>query len=323
MSWPDLLVIALVATFAGLAVRRGFVAVLLSLGGFVLAFVLSLLLYPLVAAWLAGQLGWSPIWSKPAAFVALWIVTEMLVSFVGRHLISRQSYDARSSNANRVLAVIPGALQGLLFAAIILTMLALVPMQGEARRDILASRSGGALVQATLALERPLEGVFGPAARETLGFITVRPPQSGVSEGEGIELNFTVDDPTPDPEAEQGMLDLVNRERTQRGLPALEMDAELRLVARAHAADMFARGYFAHDTPDGTDPFERMRAANIIFGLAGENLALAPSLLIAHEGLMNSPGHRANILNGGFRKVGIGVLDGGIYGKMFVQEFTD
>ena len=94
-------------------------------------------------------------------------------------------------------------------------------------------------------------------------------------------------------------------------------------MARAHADDMFKRGYFAHDTPEGVDPFQRMQNAGIVFGLAGENLALAPTLEIAHTGLMNSPGHRANILRDGFRKIGIGVLDGGVYGKMFVQEFTD
>jgi uncharacterized protein YkwD len=86
---------------------------------------------------------------------------------------------------------------------------------------------------------------------------------------------------------------------------------------------MFARGYFAHDTPEGVDPFQRMQQAGIVFGIAGENLALAPTLDMAHNGLMNSPGHRANILRPEFRKVGIGVLDGGIYGKMWVQEFTD
>ncbi len=67
-------------------------------------------------------------------------------------------------------------------------------------------------------------------------------------------------------------------------------------MARAHADDMFRRGYFSHDTPEGVDPFQRMKQAGIVFGLAGENLALAPTLDIAHNGLMNSPGHRANIL---------------------------
>jgi len=41
------------------------------------------------------------------------------------------------------------------------------------------------------------------------------------------------------------------------------------------------------------------------------------------QGLMNSPGHRANILNPNFHKIGIGVIDGGIYGKMYTQEFTN
>ena len=66
-----------------------------------------------------------------------------------------------------------------------------------------------------------------------------------------------------------------------------------------------------------------MERYNIKFSAAGENLALAPNVSLAHQGLMNSPGHRANIMSGDFGKVGIGVVDGGIYGEMFVQEFTD
>jgi uncharacterized protein YkwD len=56
---------------------------------------------------------------------------------------------------------------------------------------------------------------------------------------------------------------------------------------------------------------------------AGENLAYAPSVAIAHEGLMNSPGHRENILRASFNKLGVGVIDAGVNGKMFCQEFTN
>ncbi|KKR88441.1 MAG: SCP-like protein extracellular [Candidatus Gottesmanbacteria bacterium GW2011_GWA2_41_12] len=66
-----------------------------------------------------------------------------------------------------------------------------------------------------------------------------------------------------------------------------------------------------------------MKNAGIFYTEAGENLAFAPNVNIAHAGLMNSPGHRANILSPDFGKVGIGVIDGGIYGEMFVQKFTD
>ena len=86
---------------------------------------------------------------------------------------------------------------------------------------------------------------------------------------------------------------------------------------------MFARGYFAHATPEGRDPFERMREAKVSFLTAGENIALAPTLEIAHTGLMNSPGHRANILRPQFGRVGIGIVDGGIHGLMVTQDFRN
>jgi uncharacterized protein YkwD/uncharacterized membrane protein required for colicin V production len=324
LGWPDLLVLVVVGLSALAATRRGFVPVLLSLVGFVVALIVAFAFYLGVADFLSERFGWSPVWSKPVAFVGLWVAVDVVFGLL-RSLVARRGSDGtRIPSASRALAAVPGALQGLLIAALILTILALVPMQGEIRREIFRAPIAGRLVETTLAVERPLEGIFGPAAREALGFITTRTPTTpGETSTESVELHFQVEDATSDPATEEEMLELVNRERTSRGLVPLEMDGELRLLARAHADDMFRRGYFAHDTPEGTDPFDRMRDANIRFGLAGENLALAPTVQIAHEGLMNSPGHRANILNGGFRKVGIGVLDGGIYGKMFVQEFTD
>jgi uncharacterized protein YkwD len=86
---------------------------------------------------------------------------------------------------------------------------------------------------------------------------------------------------------------------------------------------MFERGYFSHVTPVGVDPFKRMHGAGIRFFTAGENLAMAPTVTIAHRGLMNSPGHRENILNPAFKRVGIGVYSNAFYGKVFSQEFTN
>ena len=94
-------------------------------------------------------------------------------------------------------------------------------------------------------------------------------------------------------------------------------------VARTHSADMFARGYFAHVNPDGKNPFQRMKEANVIFTAAGENLALSQTVKMAHTNLMNSPGHKANILNPAFGRLGIGILDGGYHGLMISQEFRN
>jgi uncharacterized protein YkwD len=86
---------------------------------------------------------------------------------------------------------------------------------------------------------------------------------------------------------------------------------------------MFARSYFSHISPEGLEPFDRMHQAKVRFFSAGENLALAQTLPSAHQGLMNSPGHRANILRPAYGRVGIGVLDGGRYGLMVTQNFRN
>jgi uncharacterized protein YkwD len=138
-----------------------------------------------------------------------------------------------------------------------------------------------------------------------------------------VSLPFKVETPKIREDLEAKMLVLVNQERQKVGLKPLKFDAEMLVVARAHSKDMFARRFFSHETPDGLSPFDRMKKAKVRYLAAGENLALGPTLSICHNGLMNSPGHRANILSKAFGRVGIGVLDGGIYGLMVTQNFRN
>ena len=93
-------------------------------------------------------------------------------------------------------------------------------------------------------------------------------------------------------------------------------------VARLKAQDMINKGYFSHTSPTYGSPFDMMKKYGVQYRYAGENLAGAPTVQSAHNNLMNSSGHRANILNASYTKVGIGVVSGGPYGKMFVQMFT-
>jgi uncharacterized protein YkwD len=119
------------------------------------------------------------------------------------------------------------------------------------------------------------------------------------------------------------MLSWVNAERIKAGLNTLKADPELTAVGREHSVDMFQQGYFSHVSPGGKGPFDRMRNDGVQFTNAGENIALAPTLDIAHNGLMHSPGHRANILRPEFGRLGIGIVDGGKYGLMISQEFRN
>lgn len=138
-------------------------------------------------------------------------------------------------------------------------------------------------------------------------------------------------DPQPDPKPqpapvgltadEARMLKLVNLEREQRGLKPLQIDMAVTAEARKKSQDMIAKNYFGHTSPTYGTPFQQMSQAGISYRAAGENLAGAPTVDRAHTSLMNSDGHRANILNPIYTHVGIGIVDGGPYGQMYTQMF--
>ncbi|MDW7675806.1 MAG: CAP domain-containing protein, partial [Bacillota bacterium] len=121
---------------------------------------------------------------------------------------------------------------------------------------------------------------------------------------------------------EKRMVDLVNQERSKAGLKPLQVDMAIVKVARLKSQDMITNKYFAHNSPVYGSPFDMMKSYGITYRTAGENLAGAGTVDRAHINLMNSPGHRANILNANYTHIGIGVVDGGPYGKMFTQMFV-
>ena len=151
-----------------------------------------------------------------------------------------------------------------------------------------------------------------------LTFFTVEPNTNST-----VILDFQTANGVVDETAEEQMLLLVNEERKKRNIAPVVMDASLRQVARLHSQDMLTRGYFSHYTPEGKSPFDRMNAAGIQYTYAGENLAFSANVQLAMQGLMQSPGHKANILSEHFKKIGIGVINAGVYGEMFSQEFSD
>lgn len=108
------------------------------------------------------------------------------------------------------------------------------------------------------------------------------------------------------------MLKLVNKDRKKHGLRSLRMQQDLRDVARKHSKDMARKDYFEHKNTTGQTPFDRLEEARVTDIVAGENLAkirgFKNPVVKAEIGLMNSPGHRANILNKLYNCVGIGVI---------------
>ncbi|WP_328430874.1 CAP domain-containing protein [Streptomyces sp. NBC_00453] len=118
------------------------------------------------------------------------------------------------------------------------------------------------------------------------------------------------------------VVDLTNRQRARAGLPPLAGDPLLATAAQAHSADMVARSFYSHTSPEGTQPWDRAAAAGARRRSIGENIACgqrSPAEVV--DGWMNSPGHRANILKPDFTHIGIGFAGGGPAGTYWTQLF--
>ncbi|WP_327596339.1 CAP domain-containing protein [Streptomyces chartreusis] len=118
------------------------------------------------------------------------------------------------------------------------------------------------------------------------------------------------------------VVDLTNRERARAGLRPLAADPALTTAAQSYSADMAARAFYSHTSPEGTQPWDRAAAAGSRMRAIGENIACgqrSPAEVV--EGWMNSPGHRANILKRDFTHIGIGFAGGGPAGTYWTQLF--
>ncbi|MFG2635398.1 sigma-70 family RNA polymerase sigma factor [Streptomyces sp. NPDC048362] len=127
-------------------------------------------------------------------------------------------------------------------------------------------------------------------------------------------------DPVPSGTVAQ-VIALVNKERATAGCAPVTEDAQLDRAAQGHSDDMAARNFFDHTNPDGADPGQRITAAGYRWSTYGENIAegqQTPQAVM--DSWMNSPGHRANILNCSFKNLGVGVHKGG-GGPWWTQNF--
>lgn len=113
------------------------------------------------------------------------------------------------------------------------------------------------------------------------------------------------------------VVSLVNQERAKAGLPSLSSDRALSAMALDKAKDMYINNYFAHNSPQYGSPFDMMKSYGIYFTYAGENIAKGQrSPQEVMNAWMNSPGHRQNIMNPNYTRIGTACFNG-----EWVQEF--
>lgn len=316
MNYLDLILTAIIILIGWMGFKKGFISLFFLLIRWAGALLLALFLYMDVARILSRNFLIQEQWKLPVSFLLVFLIGFLLLSPV-IFLINKVLRPAvHNSTINRVAGIIPGIALGL-FSALLIVKVTAASMWKEAATE---ARQG--------TIANPLNNLAGWVSNKINNVLNISAGQkiSGAFEdGFGVNLSeeFKSNNFYSRPDLEQQLLQLVNKERSASGLKKVTEDAALQNAARKHAEDMFTRGYFSHETPEGTDPFERMKTLHIRFKTAGENLAHSNTLLSAHNGLMNSPGHRANILNTHFSRLGIAILDGGDKGLMIVEEFRD
>lgn len=318
-NWVDMVFILLLIYF--IVTNEGFLDTFFDAIGFVFSLFFSYKFYAFFGRLLVLNFSLPQGLSYAAGFFIAWTLAEIILYFIISIVSQRYLKEVQNNKYNRFFGFIAAIIQTLVISLFIVSLVFALPVRGQIKQAILDSRTGPFFVNLSQSFEKNINTVFGGAVSETLNFLTVKPES-----GETVNLGTKVDKSklSPDGQSEQIMFNLINSERAKLGIKQLQFEDRLQDLGRAYGETMFENGFFSHtSTVDGSTPADRANRAGVSYTVIGENLAYAPDVYVAHQGLMNSPGHRANILSVDYNKVGIGVIDGGIYGKMFVQEFTN
>lgn len=310
MNTVDIFLLLLILLAAFIGYRFGALRFILELFKWSAAVVGGILLYTNTVDKVIRELP-SLKESYPAlSLITGFVVTYIFLSVLQRILMNATNNDNKVHILDRMSGIIPGLALGIVLSVVtakLLTFSMIDSISTEAEKSEVAAMLSPYSAIAEKEITPLLEKTFDVA-------------HSHIKSDPEV---YATDYYSIRPDLEQQMLQLVNAERKKKGLKPLVADEKLRKLARAHSSDMLKRGYFSHMTPEGKDPFYRMKKAGITYKKAGENLAYASTLAKAHRGLMNSPSHRAAILNKSFGRVGIGIVDGGKSGLMISQEFKD
>lgn len=287
------------------------------------AIILSLSTFRLTSSLLTKYFPISAAYANPLGFFLNAFVFKILLLFLldGVFRKTENPFGIKDTFFKRFISGALSLLYGLFSVIIAFAVIFSLSLPAIITKEIDQSRFGSAARRDPLKINRSFEEIFGQlygAAERDFGFMKI---ETGPTEK--VDLGLKTIETSVDSEAEEKMLEMVNKERTSRGLKALTMDEEARRAARDYGKYLFKNGIFSHVDLEGKGPSDRMKNYKVEYLILGENLAYAPSLEEAHNGLMRSKGHRENILHPLFNRVGIGVIHAEDYGNIYVQEFLN
>lgn len=319
----DLVIVGLVVVAAITGWRLGLVGGLVDAFGLIAAIGFSTRFSAQLTNMAGQTIPLSPPLLRPVATLVIiligFLVAGMIARAIGeitRAILPMETFAGTMSSL--IGAVIGGLKASMLIGFVLQVGTPILPQDSNLYHQIERSRLSSSVISLSQRVQpvirNSIEPIFSGEAR-------VEP----IAEFDGGQ-RLPIPEPIPlfaSPEAEERMLEFINEERRQAGLPALVMSPLAREVAQQHSNEMFRHGYLSHTNKEGKSPPERLREAGISFTSASENIAFAPSVESAFNALMDNTNQRRNILSDQFRRIGIGIYDGGIWGIMMTQDFTD
>ena len=320
-NWIDLIIIFYLAIHLIDGIKRGFYSIIVSMVSFMISIIISYFTYSYTAQVFITNFGLEKVYSNIAGFFLNMFAMKFILLILFRRKLPDSLFIIDKSIKRRVASGFVSLLYSCVVVFLLLSITLSFSLPYIFKNQIASSSCGKIITLDIMRINSGLKDIFGDVISVTMDkfdFMTV-----GDEDDRMIELGYTTENVKIDEKDEQDMLLLVNEERESRGLFPLIEDKKAKETARKHGIDMFKKGYFSHIDLEDHGPSDRMKQGNVEFTFSGENLALSKDLSSAHDGLMNSKGHKENILHSFFHRVGIGVIDGGEHGKIFVQNFAD
>lgn len=299
---------------------KGLVSLLSNTIAFLVSLWIAIRFHAQVGGIIVSRLGFSQVWTNVLGYLVLAFPAEVIINSILEWLLLKIPQKIAGSFINRWFGSLFAVVNALMFLAFLLLIVLAIPIRGSVKRDIKNSAVGSKLILLSERFGGDVKSSLDSITQEALKFVTIKPMSK---ERLNLDVSPESNQLTVDEASEQRMVELVNEERTKIGLSALRVEENLIWIARKHSRDMFERRYFSHYSPQGRDVGYRAREGGIEYSLIGENLAYAPDVEMAHTGFMNSEGHRKNILDPAWSRIGIGVIDGDVYGKMFTQVYAN
>lgn len=319
-NWIDYIILLVVTYYVFDGWQRGVVLQLVNLLSFITSLYLAVRFGALVGSFFVEKFGVPVGWTNVLGYIVVAFAVQLAMNEIGEYSASKLPKKLSASYINHYAGSVVSVITGLVTVTFFLLLILALPVRGAIKKDIAQSYIGTFLVHMSDWFGGRLTSSLSDITKDAIKFLTVEPESH---QRINLDLPSLSASLSVDGVAETSMISLINRERKSNGLSPLRTDARMTMVAQSKSRDMFEHRYFSHADLEGNNAGDRLQDAGIAYTLVGENLAFAPDTDIAHQGLMNSLGHRANILEPRFGRVGIGIIDGGIYGKMFTQLFAD